>query len=182
MPARDINLIVLHCSASPNGASLFQGKLGEPGFKTPIQVIDGWHKTRGFHRQDAWRKLWNPELAAVGYHFVIYTSGASATGRHLDEIGAHAEGFNARSVGVCMVGIGKYSQAQWGTLKSIVLSLRTKYPAARITGHRDLSPDLNNDGKISRNEWLKTCPEFEVADWLKRGMVPAPENILEVKP
>lgn len=179
MSSREINLIVIHCSASPNGVSLFQGKAGRPGFETPVQVIDGWHKTRGFHRAPEWRKQWNPDLAAIGYHFVIYTNGASATGRHLDEIGAHAQGYNSRSVGVCMIGIGKYSAEQWAALKTIVKMLQIKFPAARIAGHRDLSPDLNHDGKITSNEWLKTCPVFDVADWLKRGMTPAAENILE---
>jgi hypothetical protein len=181
MPARDINLIVIHCSASPNGASLFQGTPGMRGFMSPVQVIDGWHKARGFHRNDAARKLFNPELAAIGYHFVIYTNGASHTGRHLDEIGAHAQGFNARSIGICMVGIGKYSAAQWAALKTIVKTLQIRYPRAQVTGHRDLSPDLDGDGVVERQEWLKTCPEFDVADWLKRGMTPAPANLLEVK-
>ena len=179
--SREINLIVIHCSASPNGKSLFVGKAGEPGFKSPIQVIDGWHQKRGFHRSDVWRTQFNPSLLAVGYHFVIYTNGASATGRHLDEIGAHVEGYNSRSVGVCMVGIGKFTPQQWAALKTIVLSLRTKYPRARIVGHRALSPDLDHDGIVERQEWLKTCPEFDVSKWLA-FMTPEPENIFEEKP
>lgn len=177
MPAREINLIVIHCSASPNGAHLFEGKAGEPGFTTPIQVIDAWHKARGFHRLDAWRKNWNPDLDAVGYHFVIYTNGASATGRHLDEIGAHANGYNAHSVGVCMVGSGRFTRPQWAALQTIVRFLVIRYPKARIAGHRDLSPDLDGDGVTERHEWLKTCPEFDVAAWLERDMTPAEEHI-----
>ena len=33
-----------------------------------------------------------------------------------------------------------------------------------VVGHRDLSPDNNQDGKITPNEWLKTCPGFD-AGW-----------------
>ncbi len=33
----------------------------------------------------------------------------------------------------------------------------------RICGHRDLSPDLNGDGVIEPEEWIKECPCFEVS-------------------
>ncbi|WP_230371150.1 hypothetical protein [Paludibacterium denitrificans] len=42
---RAINLIVIHCSASPNGKQL--AKNGQ----TAATTIDVWHSTRGFHRQ-----------------------------------------------------------------------------------------------------------------------------------
>ncbi|WP_218565127.1 MULTISPECIES: hypothetical protein [unclassified Pseudomonas] len=44
-----------------------------------------------------------------------------------------------------------------------------QYPAARILGHRDLSPDLNNDGKITPIEFIKACPSFDVATWLTQN-------------
>jgi len=28
-------------------------------------------------------------------------------------------------------------------------------------GHRDTSPDLNKDGKISSSEYIKSCPCFD---------------------
>ena len=32
--------------------------------------------------------------------------------------------------------------------------------------HRDLSPDLNGNGEIEPEEWIKACPCFEVkAEW-----------------
>jgi len=33
-----------------------------------------------------------------------------------------------------------------------------------IVGHRDLSPDLNNDGKIQEREWVKVCPTFDAIE------------------
>jgi hypothetical protein len=33
-----------------------------------------------------------------------------------------------------------------------------------IKGHRDFSKDLNGNGKIDKNEWIKACPCFEVSD------------------
>jgi N-acetylmuramoyl-L-alanine amidase len=35
------------------------------------------------------------------------------------------------------------------------------FPKAQIKGHRDFSPDLNKDGKITSNEWIKQCPCFD---------------------
>ena len=52
---RPINLIVIHCSASPNGDTLFRGRVNEAGFKTPVQIIDDWHAKRGFKRDQAAR-------------------------------------------------------------------------------------------------------------------------------
>lgn len=177
---RDVNLIVLHCSATPDGKSLFTGTAGEPGFRTPVQEIDGWHKARGFSRGMPWRLAQNRDLEAIGYHWVIYTNGAIATGRHLDEIGAHTNGHNRRSVGVCMIGTERFTADQWASLKFLVEAMKLKYQDARVCGHRDLSPDANNDGVIQPQEWLKTCPGFDVAAWRNAGMQPAPEHVLPV--
>ncbi|WP_293765832.1 N-acetylmuramoyl-L-alanine amidase [uncultured Aquitalea sp.] len=170
--SRPINLIVIHCSATPNGRQLGSANT------SAAQVIDGWHAQRGFHRQPAAIAAYNPQLKAIGYHFVLDVDGTKNTGRALDEVGAHVAGFNANSIGICMAGTDAYSTAQWGALTSLVKALKEKYPAARIVGHRDLSPDLNGDGTIEPSEWAKTCPGFTVADWLAAGMKPQPKNIL----
>lgn len=165
---RSIDLIVIHCSASPNGRSLFS----LPGTRnrvTPVQVIDGWHKDRGFHRDDYWRQRWNPSLEAIGYHFVIYTNGCPATGRHLGEVGAHALGHNATSIGVCLVGTDKFTADQWATLKATVQDLQKQFPRARVAGHRDL-PNVH-----------KLCPGFDVDTWLRGGMVPLADHLLEAQ-
>jgi hypothetical protein len=175
---REVNLIVIHCSATPDGVSLFEGETGQPGFTTPAEVIDRWHAKRGFRRALQWRDQQNPRLGSIGYHFVIYTSGAIATGRHLDEVGAHVVGNNRTSIGICMIGTERFTAEQWGTLKQLVELLKLKYPAARVCGHRDLSPDQDNDGLVEPWEWLKTCPGFDVAGWLARGMQPVPDHLL----
>jgi hypothetical protein len=36
------------------------------------------------------------------------------------------------------------------------------YPEAKVAGHRDLSPDLDNNGEVEPMEWTKQCPCFEV--------------------
>ncbi len=176
MRMRPINLIVTHCSASPNGDTLFRGKAGDVGFQTPVQIIDEWHAKRGFQRSSAARVRYNPSLRAIGYHYVIYRNGAISTGRDVTEIGAHVTGYNQKSLGVCLVGTDRYTPAQWASLADLVGALRKRYPESRVTGHRDLSPDQNANGIVEKFEWLKTCPGFDVAAWIEGGMNPVAES------
>lgn len=177
--SRFINQIIIHCSASANGKSLFTGKHGDANFKTPVQAIDSWHKARGFKRDAAFRARLNPDLTAIGYHFVVYTNGTVVTGRHLEEIGAHVYGNNKNSIGVCMLGTDAFTAGQFDQLKTVVEFLIKKYPQAKVLGHRECSPDKNNDGLVQSWEWLKTCPGFDVRAWCKAGYVPDMKNVLD---
>lgn len=127
--------IAIHCSASvPN-----------PG--TDVNVIDRWHRMRGF--------------LMVGYHFVIKTDGEVQTGRPEEAIGAHVEGFNARSIGICMVGgvdkdmkpTDNFTPAQFDSLTTLLRRLKAEHPKAAIKGHRDF-PNVK-----------KACPSFDVKAW-----------------
>lgn len=143
------DLIVWHCSAT------------KPNVHVGAAQIREWHLAKGW--------------ADIGYHFVIPRSGDLELGRPLDVIGAHVSGFNSYSVAACMVGgldeqgrsfhnaPQQYTPQQWETARILNAFLRRLYPNARTTGHRDLSPDKNNDGKITPDEWLKTCPGFDAA-------------------
>lgn len=166
---RPVDLIVIHCSATPNGKPV------------SVEEIDAWHAKRGFSRFDPWRARQNPHLAAIGYHFVTLLGGTIATGRHLDEIGAHVVGNNRRSIGHCMVGSDKFTPAEWASLAANISGLLRVYPNAKVCGHRDLSPDKDNDGLVEPWEWLKTCPGFDVSTWLANAMQPEAKHILEVK-
>lgn len=165
--ARRIDLIVIHCSATPNGR----------WFST--LDIDQWHAERDFKRRGEWRARQNAQLGSIGYHFVVYINGAIATGRHLGEVGAHVVGNNRTSIGICVIGTDKFTRAQWSSLAALVDRLRQEFPDARVTGHRDLSPDKNNDGLVEPWEWLKTCPGFEVAAWRASNMLPPAGHVLE---
>jgi N-acetyl-anhydromuramyl-L-alanine amidase AmpD len=151
---RKIETIIIHCSDSPNGRTLFTGKLGDKNFTTPVQEIDRWHRERDFKRLPLWRAKQNPELSSIGYHFVIYTRGAVASGRHVDEIGAHCQGYNATSIGICLIGRDAFTSAQWLALAKLVESLKKSNPTARVVAHHDLNA-------------AKTCPNFNVAAWLE---------------
>lgn len=110
----------------------------------------------------------------IGYHAVIRRSGEIEFGRHFDEPGAHVQGHNFRSVGVCMVGgvdangepENNFTNEQFESLRALLDMLQLAYPNATVLGHRDLSPDLDGDGLVTEAEWLKDCPCFSVRDWL----------------
>lgn len=180
---RKINAIILHCAATPNGKSF------------TASDIDRMHKARKFKRDSQAVRNYNPELGSIGYHFIIGVDGSIETGRHPEEIGAHVQGSNAKTIGVCMIGTDKFTKAQWESLRTCIINLSTliqgkvhltadgalnafKDMGISIKGHRDYSPDLNGNGIIERTEWIKTCPGFDVAKWIKGGMMPMEGHIL----
>lgn len=181
---RKINHIVIHCAATPDGKAI------------SVSNIDNMHKQRGFKRDSQAVRSFNPDLKHIGYHYFIEVDGAIRPGRHIEEIGAHVQGNNSKSIGICMAGTDKFARDQWVALRGLILSLTeqiTSKPTSgepskalavlhdvgiSIKGHRDYSPDLNGDGQITRNEWIKTCPGFDVNRWLKGGMLPLDGHIL----
>lgn len=179
---RKIKHIIIHCAATPNGKPFTSAD------------IDNMHKARGFKRDTQWVRVFTPALKHIGYHFVVGLDGMVYTGRHIEEVGAHVQGANSDSIGICMIGTDKFTQAQFDSLKKTVIGLVFEITKRRATdaisadaafkdfkitvkGHRDYSPDLNGNGIIERNEWLKICPGFSVAEWLSAGMV-APKGAL----
>jgi N-acetylmuramoyl-L-alanine amidase len=144
---REIDLIVVHCSAT------------RPHQACDAGIIDEWHKAKG----------WD----GIGYHAVIRTDGVLEAGRPLEKVGAHAYGHNLKSIGICMVGgmseqmvpTNNFNQKQWTTLRTFLDMLHSVFPNARICGHRDLSEDVNGDGVIDPWEWMKDCPCFDVQEW-----------------
>ena len=191
---RTISLIVVHCSATLSGQWLpgTGPSLPVTQRRTAAGVIDSWHAARGFKRLQAAVTSFNARLPHIGYHYVIDVDGYVWTGRDLCEIGAHVQGHNANSVGICMVGGAEadagYTPEQWDALAALVTLLgeRLQVPLVKrsgiraskgVCGHRDLSPDTNGDGVITQREWLKTCPGFDVGTWLGRGMRPLPQHL-----
>lgn len=143
---RTINLIVIHCTASRCTSTL-----------TP-EALDAEHRRRGFN--------------GCGYHFYITRGGQVHVMRDIALTGAHAKGYNSHSIGIAYEG-GLDANAQPAdtrtpeqkqTLIALLRQLRNTYPAARICGHRDLSPDLNGNGVIEPQEYIKMCPCFNAAN------------------
>lgn len=142
-----VTRIFIHCTATREGQDV------------DAATIKRWHLKQG------WRD--------IGYHFVIRLDGSIEKGRPEDQIGSHVAGFNTGSIGVVYVG-GLDSQgkakdtrtsAQIAAMAGLIRDLTRAYPGADVLGHRDVSPDKNGDGEITQNEWLKSCPCFDVRGW-----------------
>ena len=142
---RKIDLIVIHCSATREDRCFTEYDL------------DTCHRRRGFN--------------GPGYHFYIRKDGRIVSTRPIERVGAHARGFNARSIGICYEGgldreghpKDTRTPEQKHSMRVLVRTLLTDYPGCEGCGHRDLSTDLNGNGEIEPEEWIKACPCFEVS-------------------
>lgn len=141
---RQINMVIVHCSATK--ASMNIG----------AEEIRKWH-TDPKPKGNGW--------SDIGYHYVIRRNGEIDHGRDEQVVGAHCEGHNQNSLGVCLVGgiddAGKaennFTPEQFKTLENLLRSIQTDYPGVTIYGHREFSK--------------KECPSFDVQNWLKvRGI------------
>ena len=134
---REINLIVVHCSATRADRDFTENDL------------EVCHRHRGFN--------------GAGYHFYIRKNGDIKNTRPLEKPGAHALGYNAHSIGICYEGgldvryrpADTRTEWQKHSLRVLIRTLLMDYPGCRVCGHRDLSPDRNGDGRISPEEWVK---------------------------
>ena len=128
---RTIKEIIVHCTATPEGRV------------ETVQSIRNMHKAKGW--------------SDIGYHYLIGLNGERWEGRNVNLIGAHCEGHNSNSIGVCYVGgVDKKMQAkdtrtekQKDALVALLKDLRKLYPKAKIYGHRD----FDKKGKA--------CPSFD---------------------
>jgi hypothetical protein len=139
-----VKYIVIHCADTP------------PGMDIGAEEIDAWHKERG------WKN--------IGYHYVIKLDGTPEKGRELDtdseleanEIGAHAYGYNGKSVAVCYVG-GKggdtRTNKQKDSLIHAVSTLKMQFPEAKVVGHCDLDEKKPHcPGFDAKNEYSDINP------------------------
>ncbi|KVV16134.1 N-acetylmuramoyl-L-alanine amidase [Flavobacterium sp. TAB 87] len=101
----------------------------------------------------------------VGYHKIIEANGTVSELAKPSEITNGVAGHNSKSYHICYIGgkDGKDNRTEFqkATLLLELKKAKKMFPNAIILGHRDLSPDLNNDGIIQSNEWTKLCPSFD---------------------
>lgn len=129
--------IVVHCSASGPTSTWGWKELNQLHVKT-----NGW--------------------AAIGYHVVIKRDGTIEAGRPLDTVGAHAEGINSASVGVCLIGglngkrtdpfLKNFTKEQEKSLIAVLCELGAAYPEATTIPHN----------KVANKE----CPAFDFNQWV----------------
>jgi len=118
---RNINLIVIHCSATRCNQRYLVSQLSND------------HNAR-FHNK------------GIGYHYYIERDGKLHNTRDEAEIGMHALHYNAHSIGICYEGgldkkgtpADTRTPAQRTTLLSLLCKLTSAYPTAQIMGHSEL--------------------------------------------
>jgi N-acetylmuramoyl-L-alanine amidase len=122
-------------------------------------------QTIGDLQQEFRRKGWkNP-----GYHYVVKPDGTVAQLLDETKVSNGVKGYNSVTINVAYIGgidaqgraMDNRTDKQKGTLRTLLRILRKRYPKAVIQGHRDFSPDLNRDGRITPNEYIKLCPCFD---------------------
>lgn len=128
---KETTLLVIHCAAT------------RPTMDVGVREIRQWHKQRGF--------------LDVGYHLIVRRDGTVEKGRDLYQVGAHAKGFNANSVGICLVGgvddklkpEDNFTPEQYVTIDKLVDQMVSTFPdLKRIVGHTNLDSG-------------KACPSFD---------------------
>lgn len=147
---RTIDLIVIHCSATRASCDFTEHDL------------EVCHRRRGFN--------------GAGYHFYIRKNGNISPMRPVETVGAHVQGYNKTSIGICYEGgldsLGKPKDTrtveQKHSLNKLIRDLLLRYPGCKVCGHRDLSPDLNGNGVVEPSEWIKQCPCYNVSEEIKK--------------
>jgi N-acetylmuramoyl-L-alanine amidase len=144
---RKVDLIVIHCSASKESVDY------------TFEQVKKDHRARGFHD--------------CGYHRFISKDGTIHKGREFFVAGAHVQGHNSRSIGICYEGgldkNGKAKDTRTEEQKEALIKCITEAveysegDVKWICGHRDLSKDLDGDGVVEPQEWVKVCPSFEAS-------------------
>lgn len=155
--AKRIERLVIHCTATAEGREVTAADIRrwhcspEPkgrGWKqvgyTDMVHLDGTVERLVPNNEDAYVDGWEVTNGAKGYNstsrHIVYVGGLGPDGRPADT----------------------RTEAQKAALRAYVDDFRSRFPWADVCGHRDLSPDLNGDGVITRNEWTKACPCFDV--------------------
>ena len=111
---RRITLIIIHCSATPEGRNL------------DFETCRADHiRHRGF--------------SDIGYHFYLTRDGRIHRGRTLERIGAHCKNHN-RGLSAGGMPADTRTLEQKAALLALLRELRRVFPRAIIVGHRDLNP------------------------------------------
>lgn len=152
-----ISNVIIHCSDSEFGCAA---------------EIRRWHMANGW--------------SDIGYNFVIlnglivaqtrnqhrlylpHLDGMVEVGRRIDgdeylvgaEVGAHALGYNAKSLGVCLIGVKDFTQKQFYSLAVLTMNIQEIWNLSTnvFLGHYDVA--------------MKVCPNFDVQGFMRdRDMI-----------
>lgn len=138
-----ITEIILHCADTRP-----EWMAGRP-LREKVDEIRRWHV-----QQRGWRD--------IGYHWVIDRDGIVAPGRQETEIGAHVEGHNRGTIGICLLGgyhasaddpfDKNFTEAQALTVRRLIAEIKGRAAIRSVLGHNDYA--------------AKACPGFHVQAFL----------------
>ncbi|MDA9170444.1 N-acetylmuramoyl-L-alanine amidase [Alphaproteobacteria bacterium] len=128
LETQNIKYLVVHCSDTPDEKDLNGCDIHK------MHIGFGWN--------------------GIGYHKIILRNGDIESGRPEYWKGAHAYGYNDKSLGVCLIGRKNFNSSQLITLGLLLDNWKQKYPNSHIVGHNEITKSG------------KTCPNFDIQDWL----------------
>ena len=142
--------IILHCADTRP-----EWMAGHP-LAEKVAEIRRWHV-----QQRGWRD--------IGYHWVIDRDGAVAHGRSETEIGAHVEGHNRGTIGICLLGgygataddpfESNFTTTQAAVARRLIEEIKGRAAIRKVSGHNDYA--------------TKACPGFRASQLLKEGQNPS---------
>lgn len=138
---RKIERIFIHCTASSQMSS--------------VNDILNEFKRKG------WRNY--------GYHYLVDPKGGIHQILDEEKVSNGVKGYNATSINVAYIGgidergkaVDNRTDRQKHSLEMVVKMLKSRYPKAKVMGHRDISPDKNKNGTVDPWERIKECPCFD---------------------
>ena len=131
--------IILHCADT------------RPDWMTGHAIAEKLAEIRRWHvQQRGWRD--------IGYHWIVDRDGAVAPGRCETETGAHVEGHNRGTLGICLLGgfgasaddpfAKNFTLAQANATKRLIAEIKRRTAIQLVSGHNDYA--------------TKACPGFRV--------------------
>ena len=143
-PARPVDRVFVHCSASDN-----------PDHDSAA-VINDWHKQKGW--------------AGIGYHFFIRKNGVLEQGRSIEKTPAAQEGNNTGTIAICLHGLAgdKFTEAQFDTLRNLCDQINQAYGGA-ITFHGHCEVSKKTCPVFDYRAFLDLDPQGKMA--LKRAAI-----------
>lgn len=121
MSTRFINKVVVHTAAAQDGH-------GKPVYQTAA-IIDAYHRAH-----NGW--------SAIGYHYVVLKDGTVELGRPESSVGAHVEGLNLHTIGICATGHGDLAdltELQRNAMVRLCAAIVRRYHLLSndVIGHRE---------------------------------------------
>lgn len=124
---REINKIIIHCS----------------GTDSPLYDHDSIKKDH----------IENRMFNDIGYHFTVDQKGNIRFGRNIEIAGAHTEGQNSNSIGICFLGEKNFTSIQFTSGKELVKLIKRAYGNIPVYPHCMFNSH-------------KTCPNFDIKEIL----------------